>query len=36
LRVTGDTIALAPPFICTAEEIQMMIESVRRILRALP
>jgi beta-alanine--pyruvate transaminase len=36
LRVTGDTIALAPPFICTAEEIQTMIESVRRILRALP
>jgi beta-alanine--pyruvate transaminase len=36
LRVTGDTIALAPPFICTAEEIQTMIESVRLTLRALP
>jgi len=36
LRVTGDTIALAPPFICSAQEIQSMIESVRRTLRAVP
>jgi beta-alanine--pyruvate transaminase len=35
LRVTGDTIAFAPPFIATPEEIQRMIESVRVTLRAL-
>jgi beta-alanine--pyruvate transaminase len=35
LRVTGDTIAFAPPFISTPEEIQRMIESVRVTLRAL-
>jgi beta-alanine--pyruvate transaminase len=35
LRVTGDTIAFAPPFISTPEEIQRMIESVRATLRAL-
>jgi beta-alanine--pyruvate transaminase len=36
LRVTGDTIALAPPFISTPEEILTMIESLRVTLRALP
>jgi beta-alanine--pyruvate transaminase len=36
LRVTGDTIAFAPPFISTPEEIQGMIESMRVTLRALP
>jgi len=35
LRVTGDTIAMAPPFISSTEEIQTMIESLRRTLRAI-
>ncbi|HWW20560.1 MAG TPA: aspartate aminotransferase family protein [Steroidobacteraceae bacterium] len=35
LRLTGDTIALAPPFIASTEEVQGMIESVRRTLRAV-
>jgi beta-alanine--pyruvate transaminase len=34
LRVTGDTIALAPPFISSTEEVVTMVESVRRTLRA--
>jgi beta-alanine--pyruvate transaminase len=36
LRVSGDTIAVAPPFISTAEEIQTMIESLRATLKAVP
>jgi beta-alanine--pyruvate transaminase len=36
LRVTGDTISLAPPFISSADEVNTMIESLRRTLRALP
>jgi beta-alanine--pyruvate transaminase len=35
LRVTGDIISLAPPFISSADEIQTMIESLRRTLRAV-
>jgi beta-alanine--pyruvate transaminase len=35
LRVTGDTVVVAPPFISSTEEVQTMIESVRRVLRAL-
>ena len=35
LRFTADTIALAPPFICTEEEILTMIESLRGVLRRL-
>ena len=35
LRVTADTIAVAPPFISTPEEIQTMIDSIRRTLRAV-
>jgi beta-alanine--pyruvate transaminase len=35
LRVTGDTIAVAPPFISSTEEVQIMIESLRRVLRAV-
>ena len=34
LRVTGDIISLAPPFISTPDEIHAMIESLRRTLRA--
>ena len=36
LRVTGDTIAVAPPFISSGAEIQAMIDGVRRTLRTLP
>ena len=36
LRVTADTIAVAPPFISSADEVKAMIESLRRTLRALP
>jgi beta-alanine--pyruvate transaminase len=35
LRVTGDTISLAPPFISSTEEIHTMLESLRRTLAAL-
>lgn len=35
LRVTGDTISLAPPFISSEDEIQMMVDSLRRTLRAI-
>jgi beta-alanine--pyruvate transaminase len=35
LRVTGDTIALAPPFIATQGEVLSMIEALRRTLRAV-
>lgn len=35
LRVTGDTIALAPPFIASADEIRHMVEGLRRVLRSL-
>jgi beta-alanine--pyruvate transaminase len=35
LRVTGDTLAVAPPFITTDAELQSMIDGVRRTLRAL-
>lgn len=35
LRFTGDTIALAPPFISTPQEIESMIEGLRRSLRAV-
>jgi len=35
LRVSGDIIALAPPFISTADEVRAMIESLRRTLRAI-
>jgi beta-alanine--pyruvate transaminase len=34
LRVTGDTVALAPPFISTDEEVRSMIEALRRAIRA--
>jgi beta-alanine--pyruvate transaminase len=33
LRFTGDTIALAPPYIATASEIEMMIEALRGAIR---
>ncbi|HEX4376896.1 MAG TPA: aspartate aminotransferase family protein [Steroidobacteraceae bacterium] len=36
LRVTGDTLAIAPPFITSGEQLQEMIAGVRRTLRALP
>jgi beta-alanine--pyruvate transaminase len=36
LRLTGDIISLAPPFISTEDEVRAMIESLRRTLRALP
>ena len=36
LRVTGDIISLAPPFISSEDEVRAMIESLRRTLRAIP
>jgi beta-alanine--pyruvate transaminase len=35
LRVSGEIIALAPPFISSADEVRSMIESLRRTLRAI-
>jgi beta-alanine--pyruvate transaminase len=35
LRLMGDIIGLAPPFISSAEEVRAMIESLRRTLRAI-
>jgi beta-alanine--pyruvate transaminase len=35
LRVSGEIIALAPPFISSADEVRTMIESLRRTLRAV-
>jgi beta-alanine--pyruvate transaminase len=35
LRLMGDIIGLAPPFICSADEIRGMVESLRRTLRAI-
>jgi len=34
-RITGDTIALAPPFIATPQEIEDMIEGLRNAIRAV-
>ena len=36
LRVTGDILAVAPPFISSGAELQSMIDGVRRTLRTLP
>ena len=36
VRVTGEIAAMAPPFISTPEEIESMIEGLRRCLRSLP
>jgi len=33
LRFTGETLAVAPPFIATPEEIRAMVEALRRVLR---
>jgi beta-alanine--pyruvate transaminase len=35
LRFTGDTLAVAPPFIATAEEIRHMVQTVRKVLHAI-
>lgn len=35
LRFTGDILAVAPPFISTADEITEMVEGIRRALRAV-
>jgi beta-alanine--pyruvate transaminase len=35
LRISGDIIALAPPFISSEDEVRAMIESLRRTLRAI-
>ena len=36
LRLTGDIISLAPPFISSEDEVRAMIESLRRTLHAIP
>ena len=35
VRFTGDTIALAPPVISTADEIQRLVEGLRASIRAV-
>jgi beta-alanine--pyruvate transaminase len=35
VRVTGDTIAVAPPFIATTEELEAMVAALRRTLRSI-
>jgi beta-alanine--pyruvate transaminase len=35
LRFTGDTLAVAPPFVATEEEIRGMVEAMRKVLRRL-
>jgi beta-alanine--pyruvate transaminase len=36
LRFTGDILAVAPPFISSAAEVEEMVEGMRRALRAVP
>ena len=36
VRFSGDTLAVAPPFISSAAEVESMIEGLRRALRAVP
>jgi beta-alanine--pyruvate transaminase len=36
VRFSGDTIAVAPPFICSESDIVAMVEGLRRALRAAP
>ena len=36
LRFSGDCLAMAPPFVSSAAEIEAMIEGLRRALRAVP
>ena len=36
VRFTGDIIAVAPPFIATADDIRNMVEGLRHALRAVP
>jgi beta-alanine--pyruvate transaminase len=36
VRFSGDTIAVAPPFICGESDILAMVEGLRRALRAVP
>lgn len=35
-RFSGDTIAMGPPFIATKQELERMIESLRKFIRAVP
>jgi beta-alanine--pyruvate transaminase len=36
LRFSGEVLAVAPPFISSAEEVESMVEGMRRALRAVP
>jgi beta-alanine--pyruvate transaminase len=36
VRFTGDIIAVAPPFVSTVAEVENLVESIRRALRAVP
>jgi beta-alanine--pyruvate transaminase len=36
VRFSGEILAVAPPFISTAAEVEAMVEGIRRALRALP
>ena len=36
VRFGGECLAVAPPFVSTAEEIVAMVEGLRRSLRAVP
>jgi beta-alanine--pyruvate transaminase len=35
VRFSGDTIAVAPPFICSENDIRTMVEGLRRALHAV-
>jgi beta-alanine--pyruvate transaminase len=36
VRFSGEILAMAPPFISSAAEVENMVESLRRVLRAMP
>ncbi|MBS0393647.1 MAG: aspartate aminotransferase family protein [Proteobacteria bacterium] len=36
VRFSGETIALAPPFVSSVDEVEAMVEGLRRALRAVP
>ena len=36
VRFSGDSIAVAPPFICSENDIRAMVDGLRRALRAVP
>jgi beta-alanine--pyruvate transaminase len=33
VRITGDTIAMGPPFVATTEEVQSLVETFSRVIQ---